>query len=328
MTRPPAASLFIAIGLVLYGALAAGCEWLVYRNGHSNALYKVATAPPQPYDWVILGASHAMPLDFGDANAAMENATGRRIINLASAGTGPLYNRFVLEAFLAKHDVRHVLYVIDSFAFRSRAWNEDRFSDAKMVRGTPLKQKTAALWLRYVRDEQVPAASLLDYLTSFSKVNNRDRFQRDAWEGEAQFNQVYRPSAAAVRKRIAYLYPDPPQPAPLARYLDEFAALVDVARRHGAQIVALRLPALTAFRQQLPGEAAFNQALASVLTKTDVQLIDLSAALDEPRFYFDTDHLNRAGVTELFNRHLKALLMADGPSPGGTAVGLLQGAAP
>jgi len=328
MTRRPSASLFIAIGLVLYGALAAGCEWLVYRNGHSNALYKVATAPAQAYDWVILGASHAMPLDFGDANAAMQSATGMRIINLASAGTGPLYNRFVLDAFLAKHDARHVLYVIDSFAFRSRAWNEDRFSDAKMIRGTPLKQKTAALWLRYVRDDQVPPASLLDYLTSFSKVNNRDRFQRDAWEGEAQFNQVYRPSAAAVRKRIAYLYPDPPRPDALARYLDEFAALVDVARRHGARVVALRLPALAAFRQQLPDEAAFNQALATVLTQTYVALIDLSTALDEPRFYFDTDHLNRAGVTELFNRHLKALLMGGGPGPRGTAVGLLHEASP
>jgi hypothetical protein len=32
--------------------------------------------------------------------------------------------------------------------------------------------------------------------------------------------------------------------------------------------------------------------------------------MDEPRYYFDTDHLNRAGVTEFFNRHLKGLFTA------------------
>ena len=39
-----------------------------------------------------------------------------------------------------------------------------------------------------------------------------------------------------------------------------------------------------------------------------VPLHDFFAALDDPRFYFDTDHLNRAGVTELFQRRLKPLL--------------------
>jgi hypothetical protein len=35
----------------------------VYRNGHSNPLFKIATAEVKAFDWVILGASHAMPLE-------------------------------------------------------------------------------------------------------------------------------------------------------------------------------------------------------------------------------------------------------------------------
>jgi len=44
----------------------------------------------------------------------------------------------------------------------------------------------------------------------------------------------------------------------------------------------------------------------------NVPLTDFSDAMDEPKFYFDTDHLNRAGMTEFLVRHLKALLAESG----------------
>lgn len=43
-----------------------------------------------------------------------------------------------------------------------------------------------------------------------------------------------------------------------------------------------------------------------LVAKRQIAFLDLSGALAEPRFYFDTDHLNRAGVTALFERHLKS----------------------
>ena len=178
--------------------LAVATERLLLRNGHSNPFFKIATAETRDYDWVILGASHAMTLDFGDFNALMQRETGLRILNLAAQGTGPLYNRFVLEHFLRAHRTRNLLYVVDSFAFTSRAWNEDRFADAKLIRGTPFAPAIAWRLGSYVRRDGVDPRALLDYLSGFSKINNRDRFQRDAWEGEAQFDRVYRSSATAV----------------------------------------------------------------------------------------------------------------------------------
>ncbi len=303
------ALLFVAIGLVLYAGLSFGCERLLFRNGHSNALFKIAVAPALDYDWVILGASHAMPLDFDDFNAYMQHETGLRIINLASPGTGALYNRFVLESFLGAHRARNLLYVVDSFAFWSREWNEDRFSDAKLIRGTPFAPATVKLMRQYVRDDDVNPRALLDYATGFSKINNRDRFQRDAWEGEAQFDRVYRPSASAVTKRIAYLYPDSEAPAVLARYLDDFGRLIEIARQHDMRIVAVKLPMLTQFRNQLPREAVFSDSLMRVLADRAVPLCDFSTEMDNPNFFFDTDHLNRSGMTELFQHRLKSLLM-------------------
>ncbi len=303
------AFLFLAIGLVLYAGLSFGCERLLFRNGRSNALYKIATAPAPDYDWLVLGASHAMPLDFDDFNAFMQQETGLRIVNLASPGTGPLYNRFVLESFLRAHRAGNLLYVVDSFGFWSRAWNEDRFADAKLIRGTPFAPATVALMSDYVRDDGVSPKALLDYVSGFSKVNNRDRFQRDAWEGEAQFDRVYRPSVSSVTKRIAYLYPGPQAPAVLARYVDVFAGMIAIARQHDMRVVAVKLSVPAQFRNQLPHEAAFNERLMRVLADRAVPFCDFSAELDNSNFYFDTDHLNRSGLTELFQRRLMPLLM-------------------
>jgi len=307
------ALLFIAIGLLLYAGLWVAAERLLLRNGHSNPFFKVATADTRDCDWVILGASHAMPLDFGGFNALMERETGLRILNLASVGTGPLYNRFVLERFLRTHHTRNLLYVIDSFTFESHTWNEDRFGDAKLIRGIPFEPAIVQLMWDYVRHDSVSPRALIDYLTGFSKVNNRDRFRRDVWEGEAQFDRVYPPSATAVSKRMAYLYPDALTSDVLAHYLQDFAGLIEIAQQHGIRIIATKLPAPAQFRNQLPNEDAFDVAARRVLTDHAVTFHDFSTALEEPRLYFDTDHLNRAGVTELFKRQLKPLLTTPDP---------------
>ena len=311
MTRQGRAVIaFIGIGLLIYAGISLAAERLMYRNGHSNPFFKIATTEAKAFDWVILGASHAMPLDFADFNGVMQAETSLKIINLASPGTGPLYNRFVLEAFLRDHTARNLLYIADSFAFYSRTWNEERFGDAKLLRATPFDPGTAWLLLQYSRSDGVDPRAVADYVTGFSKINNRDRFQKDIWEGELQFDRVYRQAAAAVKSRIAYLFPDSGREAGLARYMTEFTKLLELAAGRHINVVVIQMPTPSQFRAQLPNEPAFDEAMAAAVRTRDVGFRNLSAELDEPRFYFDTDHLNRAGVTELFNRHLKAILTA------------------
>jgi hypothetical protein len=309
------ALLFVAIGLAIYAGLYDAAERVMMRTGHSNPFFKIATTQDGTFDWVILGASHAMPLDFADFNAWMERDTGLRILNLAGPGTGPLYNRFVLEHFLERRRARNVLYVADGFAFYSRAWNEERFADAKLLRRTPLEPALAARLWDYAWREGVDPRALLDYVSGFSKINNRERFERDVWEGEAQFEREVRRSATAVKRRIAYLYPDPAAEAALARYLEELAAIAALARRSGARLVVVKMPAPVQFREQLPGEAVFDAALSRVLSAQQACFADFSAALEAPRFYFDTDHLNRAGLTEFVNAGLKPILLSRDCAP-------------
>jgi hypothetical protein len=311
------ALLFIALFLALYAGVYFTAERLMWHTGHSNPFYKIETAPQTEFDWVILGASHAMPLAFGDFNTTLEHATGSRILNLASPGTGPLYNRFVLEEFLRRHRARNLLYVVDSFAFYSRTWNEDRFADAKLLRRTPLTPQIAQRLWSYVRAEGVDARAVLDYASGFSKINNRERFQRDVWEGEAQFERVARPSKTALGKRIDYLYPNQTSPATRDRYLEEFSELIDLAQRAGMRVVALKMPVPPQFRAALPDEASFDAAVGELVANRAVRWHDYSAAIAEPRLYFDTDHLNRAGLTEFVARDLQTVLRLDHTSAGG-----------
>jgi hypothetical protein len=302
---------FVGLGVVLYALLFAAAEQLVLSTGHSNPFYKIATLQSPTVDWVVLGSSHAMPLDFGDTRQVLQRETGLQFVNLAATGAGPLYSRFVLEQFLREHRTRNVLVVIDSFAFYSRTWNEERFEDAKLLARAPFDRATAGDLWRYVRTQRVPARAWLDYATGFSKINNRDRFQPDRWEGESQFERVWRPSTSAVRKRMQYLYPDHTSPVMRERYLGELPTLTALASRSGARVLVVKLPTPAQYRGELPAEASFDAALARVLARAAVPYRDFSQALPQPQFYFDSDHLNRAGVGEFLARQLMPLLASE-----------------
>lgn len=310
MSRLKSAFLFVGIGLLIYAGVYFAAEQLVYRTGKSNPLFKIVTAERTEFDWLILGASHAMPFDFADFNAHIERETGLRTINLAAQGTGPLYNRFVLDNFLQEHRTKNLLYVIDSFAFYASDWNEGRFSDVKLLRRTPLKISVAGTLYEYIRHEGIDPRAGLDYVAGFSKINNRERFETDIWEGEKQFERVYRPSSAAVRSRIAYLYPNAPPPAVSTRYLASFAKLIETAQSRGVCVTVIKMPLPAQFRAQLPDETAFDKTISILLDAHGVQFLDFSQDLDDPRFYFDTDHLNRTGLETFFERHLRSLLMS------------------
>lgn len=311
--RPGRALVFIVLGLVLYALLFAGSELLVRRMAAHNPLHRILTAQPDGQDWVILGASHAMPLDFQGFGAQITQATGQRVLNLATPGTGPLYHHLLTERFFATHRADGVLVVVDSFAFYSEQWNEDRFADTDLLARTPLDARLLRLFVRYLARGVDPRA-LLDYATGFSKINNHERFQPDRWEAEDNFDRTIRPSVHADRERIAYLYPQPPDAGARARYLDELAALIAVARGAGAVVVVIKPPVPARFAALFPDEAAFDAALAALLLREEVAFHDFTDALPDPGFYFDADHLNRRGAERFLEAHL-APILAQGGTP-------------
>ena len=300
---------FIMVAALVYAALVAGSEVLVYAQGHANPFFKVATAERRDYDWLILGASHAMPLAFGDSEAMIESATGQSVINLAVQGAGPLYNRLVLDQFLERHRASGLIYAVDSFAFRAPLWNEDRVADPGLLARTPYDPSLLVrLWQYVLRDGLSPLAAL-DYSFGFSKVNNRDRFARDVWDGEAQFERRYRPSARAENERIAYLYPQgSADAARLARYLGDFDRLIGQALAAGMTVRIVKMPLPASFHGKLPDEQGFDRALGALMESRGLSVEDDSLLLQGAEYYFDSDHLGRLGVEAFIQRRLVPLM--------------------
>lgn len=300
---------FVAVGLVIYLAVYVAAEWLVYQYGERNRFFMVKTAPRVEYDHVILGASHAAVFDYADMNARLESLTRSAILNLSIVGAGVTVNRLLLDYFLVEHRARTIVYVLDSFPFYSPAWNEQRLQDARLLHRAPFDPALARLLL----GSGAPLTVALDYITGFSKINNADRFRPDRPEEAARFDRTYRPIEQLDRQRIAYLYPGQLDAQALAhrqRYVAELDALVRDARSRGIRVLLLRPPLPQRTRRLIPGEAQFDAALEEIAGRTGAELHDLSQVANEEKFFYDTDHLNRAGVLHLFEHHLAAILKA------------------
>jgi hypothetical protein len=298
---------FAAVGLVLWAAVYAASEGLVYKYGDRNRFYMVKTAPRAEYDHVILGASHAAVFDYQDMNERLESLTGSKILNLSIVGAGVTVNRLVLDYFLLAHRTRTIVYVLDSFAFYSPAWNEERLSDARLFQRAPVDPALARLLLR----SGVSPSVTLDYVTGFSKINNADRFKPDRPDDAARFNRTYRFVDQIDRQRIAYLYPGQLDAQALAyrdRYLSELEALIRDSKSKDIRMILLRPPLPDRTRRKIPGEAQFDEALQKVVAGTGAELWDFSQVSNDERFFFDTDHLNRTGVLHLFETHVKDIL--------------------
>lgn len=311
--RPGRVAAFLAIALMLYAAIFVAADLQARRMAGQNPIHRILAAEPDGLDWLILGASHAMPLDFQGFGDRIAEVTGQRALNLAVPGTGPLYHRFLAERFFATHRAAGVLVVVDSFSFRSPQWNEDRFADSGLIARMPPDRIALALYLRHLRHGIDPRA-VLSYASGFARINNQDRFTPDRWEAEDSFDRSPRPSAVADRERIEYLYPQPSDPAAKARYLDHLVALIDVARAAGAEVVVIKPPIPARFAALLPDEQAFDAALTARLEAAGVEFHDFTAALPDPGYYFDPDHLNRRGAERFLDAHLAPILMRTAPA--------------
>jgi hypothetical protein len=95
----------------------------------------------------------------------------------------------------------------------------------------------------------------------------------------------------------------------LSRYLRELEALIRQAQQRDMGVIVIKTPLPADFRRRLPEEQEFDAAMGALLRARRVPFHDFSAAMDEPRFYFDTDHLNRTGLLEFFQRYLGELLI-------------------
>lgn len=294
---------FVLGALLVYVALYAWSEYLVYEHAERNRFFMISNTAPQRYDFVILGASHAMPLGYGDSEQQLELKTGVSIMNLSSEGAGILPNRLLLDLFLSRHKASHVIYVVDEFAFYSPRWNEDRL-DASALNRAPLDAGIAAALWRYSWSRDL----LPMYLSGFGKINNQDRFSADMSEGEIKFDRVYSPIAQLDRRRVEYLFPEPDMKRIFPRYLAEFDSLANLISSNGMELIVIRPPTPLRYRDYLPDVSQFTDAMARMSGEGLFDFYDFSEAVVADPYFYDTDHLNRDGVKKFVDEFLTDLL--------------------
>jgi hypothetical protein len=298
---------FVLVGLVLYGLVYAASEQIVARHAQRNRFHAVSTAPYPRYDHVILGASHAAVFDYRDMNARLEEMTGSKILNLSVVGGGITVNRLLLDYFLTRHQAGTVVYVVDSFAFYSPLWNEERLQDARLFVRAPFDPALARLLLQSPAGRSVA----LDYITGFSKINNADRFAPDLFDDETtRFDRSYRGVRQVDQQRIDYLYPSPTDEAAERRYMAAFEDLIGEVTSRNMRFVIVRPPIPERVHALLPNETSFNAALKQIADRHGIEVHDFSHVANDNTFFYDTDHLNRTGVLNFFENHLKGVLMA------------------
>ncbi|WP_140849147.1 SGNH/GDSL hydrolase family protein [Paracoccus sp. FO-3] len=307
--RPRRILAFLAFGAIIYSALFLWSDATLRQHGRQNPFLRIATAPER-VDWIILGASHALPLGFADMPEVLRDRTGQGTLTLAVTGGGPFLMRVIAERWFADHQTRGVLIVLDSFAFADRRWNEDRLADSDVLPKIPADRVTVAtLWAAVPRG--LAWQTWVAYVSGFARINDRTRFAPDSWEAEAKFDTAPRPNAAATKARIAFLYPGPPDPAAMGRGLQDLQALIQLAQARGARVVIVRPPLPEPFRQALPALPEFEARFAALAADHAVPVHDFSTALPETRNFFDADHLNRTGVLRWLEAGLADLLRAD-----------------
>lgn len=303
------AALFVLIGLGIYALVYYGAERLNDRYAGKNSFHAAAAASRDGYDYVILGASHAQALGYEDGNERLQQQTQLRIINLSTPGGGLVPNRLLLDYLLARSSAASVVYVLDSFVFYSREWNEDRLKDVRLFRRAPFDPALARLLLRYGARGEASFGVALDYVSGFSKINNPERFKPDVSEDELKrFGRVHRPSSQDA-KRVQYLYPAGMDEQAFSRYLSMFRDLVGELKSRGIGLIVVRPPIPQRFYDMIPGEAQFDRRIEALLEEQGIPLYNFALVDNDPRYFFDSDHLNRAGVLNFFDRHLAQLLI-------------------
>lgn len=260
--EPPSWKFLLGIGFLIYAAIYVTAEIIVHDSSLKNRLFMINTAPSTEYDYVIVGASHAMPFEFEDMNERLEQSTNASIINLSIEGGGPVPARFLIDYFIAGHSPKNVLYMIDSFAFYSNQWNEVRIDDPELIARAPFDWDLLSTMWKYPSTRGL----IPGYVTGFYKINNQDRFESDLSDAErSRFSRTYRTNARVDERRMAFLYPESKSPETIDKYIGELDKLASTLEERGINLVAVKTPLPQRVLGKLSGEEEFNDKIRSVL---------------------------------------------------------------
>jgi len=308
------AIVFILIGLVIYAGLYFWSDYLIERNTEFNRLYAIQSSEINNYDFIILGASRANPLTYGDMQNRLEELIDGKLINLSFPGGGIVPNLFHYEYFNTRHTADNVVYVLSPFAFHSEMWNESRISDLDFYQRSLFCADLTSLYFNFFsRNLCNSIGTPIDYLSGFSKINNQDRFKKDIPAGEKNFDETFFHTEARDIERINYLYSEGLNSELFIGYLEQLKELISEVQAEDKDFIIIRPPLRDEFVDKLndkfPELVEYEELILELVTENEIPYYDLTGVSNKNEFFIDPDHLNKEGVSDLIENHLANILI-------------------
>ena len=293
-------------GVVL--ALLNVCLGLVFLHEHESRLVyapwqtdSVLLAMPEEegVDLAILGSSRAHVLSrYKDNGEVLEDALGMSTYNMAlPLGGGIRPARYFLECFFEEDNTTpRLLYILDPFVFFLPGPNDaHKFVYAEPLRFSFLKKLVldgypAKRTFTYVRSKFSYA-----WLAQVAKPLSRfDRTAEYAVDDQSLFDG-----------RIKSLYTEGLDEAHFKRYSAEFVKILDLCRTRNVAVYLVLPPTLLGAE---PGASRVLTWLESLRSEYAFELHDLTSAMGDPKYFYNLDHLNTAGVERFAVEYLAPML--------------------
>ena len=251
----------------------------------------------KPFDLLLMGSSHARIFARDKNLLRVDSILHKNTIDIGKGGGGGgiVSNLILLKYFYSQgNNTGQIVYFIDAWPFFSRKWNEGNF----FLTNEPIRYQLFKECLNYDIDRDV----LLNYFKSKYTI---DWLDQEPQTREINNDVLKDVSPEAIRKRIASLYIEPYDEQLFNHYAALLEEVVQLVQSHHSKLTFIFASTLLDDNR---GKDKVVKLLSGFKTKYGVGFYDYSNAIQDPKMYYDHDHLNTKGVVYFTEKYLKPIV--------------------
>ena len=294
------AALFLIVNTALYALYYAAAESRYRPQDPGRTGHVLYFFPKnEPADLVFTGSSHGQVFRTSGNQARVEKILNRKIVNLSVGGSGAVTANMMLDYYFGqKNKTKTVVMLVDFFGLQVVHNNEGN----PAFRHEPLRLSI----LPYMFRHRLDFGEILGYFTG--KVSRYYWDRRIFKEEDTQYLKML--DLTEVKQRVAGIYRAGLSRKRFERYTKILEEAISRARANDAEVVIVLPPATF---QVAPKTAEGTsdwliEYLNDLKKRENVSFHDCRAALQNLRYFYDTDHLNTPGVVHFTQNHLRPIL--------------------
>jgi hypothetical protein len=251
------------------------------------------------YQLLFLGSSHARTFSRFENHKRVEQILKKSIINLAQGGdrAGLVDQKTYLDYFYSrKNNASVVVYFIDPYIF----YNDNLDNNISLYNNEPFR---VDFFIHLFKIEQVNPVIKEAYITKLispEKINSYLEFQQ-----KSQDSQTSTISATMIKNRINTLYKKTFNREDVNDRLAVLMDTITLAHQHNSKTILIVPPTLLG--QSSQDKYIFDK-LEDLSNDYSFKFYNFGDKILSKKYYYDTDHLNTAGVTYFTDTYLNTIL--------------------